>query len=88
MTFEYKLDRSVQNWCRESDTPKHLKKILLKNSQLLDVHKVHKRKVSRGQIEYVYHYRLSDRGYTLLSLTPMIRTLKLLTDLAEWPNRK
>lgn len=89
MTFEYKLNRSVQNWCQESDairTRPHLQKILQKNSQLLDVQQ---RKVFDG-VEYVYHYSLSDRGYTLLSLdSDMIRTLKLLTGLAEWPgNRK
>ena len=89
MTFEYKLNRSVQNWCQESDairTRPHLQKILQENSQLLDVHE---RRVF-NTVESVYRYGLSDQGYTLLSLdSDMIQILKLLTRLAEksshWP---
>ena len=86
MTFEYTLPRDIHTWCQEIDHDSHTLKILQDNSYLIDVHK---RKVFIG-VEHLYCYRLSDRGYTLLSLeSTMIQTLKLYTQLTEWPgNRK
>jgi hypothetical protein len=87
MTFEYKLPRDIHTWCQESDYDPHLQKILRENSDLIDVHE--RKKLFIG-VEHLYCYRLSDRGYTLLSLghSNMIQTLKLYTQLTEWPTRK